>query len=383
MSTEFDARRFREALGHYPTGVVVITGLDEGDEPHGMVIGSFTSVSLDPPLVAYLPMKSSGAFARLRTGTHFCVNVLAADQEETCRVFASREADKFAMVDWRPAPGGAPILPDVVAWIECTYADVIEAGDHFIVLGAVTAMDIPRPAPPLLFFQGGYGKFSPASLMALGEPAMFEALRLAERIRADVEELAADLGVDCSVIADLGGEVVFVSHAQGSGDLGFLTVGARMPLMAPMGAAFFVDRAPQDVDAWLARSALPADELRAGCAEDIATVKERGFSVALREGRPDTHAFEQAVASYTGGRMLPAQERQLRSELAALLVTSEPDIEPEGTYDLHSLTVPVPPQDGIPRVALRLSHLPPRASGAQVLQWAERVKTLAARAVAG
>ncbi len=380
MSTTFDAQRFREALGHYPTGVVVITAIDSQDQPLGMVIGSFTSVSLDPPLVAYLPMKTSAAFARMRTASCFCVNVLGADQEELCRVFASRDVDKFAGVRWQPSPGGAPILPDVVAWIECEYADIIEAGDHYFVLGAVTAMDIPRPALPLLFFQGGYGRFSPASLMALGEPATFEAIRLAERVRIDIEELANDIAVDCSVIADIGNEVVFVSNAQGSDDLGFITVGARMPLIAPLGAAFFVDRPEEDVDAWVARSALPPDGLRERVLADVATVKERGFSVALREGRPDTGAFERAVAAYTGGRALPAQERRLRQELAVMLDTSEPDIDPAQMYELHSITVPVPRREGVPAVALRLSHLPPRVTGEQVLDWAGRVRAIAHRA---
>lgn len=380
-ATEFDAQRFREALGHYPTGVAVITGIGEDGEPAGMVVGSFTSVSLEPPLVGFLPMKSSGSFARMRTGTRFAVNVLGADQEELCNLFASRAPDKFAGVDWRPSPCGAPLLPDVVAWIECEYADIVDAGDHYFVLGAVTAMDIPRPALPLLFFQGGYGRFSPASLMALGEPSVFGAVRLAERIRTGLETVAAEFRADCSVIADVSGEVVFVSNAQGSADLGFITVGARIPLLAPFGAAFFVDRDQTDVDAWIARAPLPDDDLRAGCLADLDTIRRRGFSVALRSrARADTHTFERAVAAYTGGRALPAQERQLRRELSAMLATSEPEIEPADSYDVHSITVPITPTPGQPRVALRLSHLPRPATGVQVLSWAQRLLALAAEA---
>lgn len=378
--TTFDGQRFREALGHYPTGVVVITAIADDDTPIGMVIGSFTSVSLDPPLVAFLPMTSSWAFARMRTADSFCVNVLGADQEDLCRVFASRETDKFSGLNWQRSPGGAPILPNVVAWIECRYADIIEAGDHYIVLGAVTAMDIPRPALPLLFFQGGYGRFSPASLMALGEPATFEAVRLAERIRADVEALADQIGVNCSVVADIGDEMVFVSTSDGGEGLGFITVGARLPLMAPVGAAFFVDRPAAEVDAWIARSALPAEGLRESALADIAVVTDRGFSVALREGRTDTGAFERAVAAYTGGRALPAEERRLRQELAGMLHTTEPDIDPHRHYEIHSVTVPIPHRTGEPRVALRLAHLPPQVTGTQVLDWVRRVQRIAATA---
>lgn len=377
----FDPRRFREALGHYPTGVVVVTATAADGEPLGMVIGSFTSVSLDPPLVAFLPMKNSGTFERMRTAQHFCVNVLGADQEDLCRDFASRGADKFTDVDWSPSPHGAPILPDVVAWIECAYADTIEAGDHYIVLGAVTAMDTPRPSLPLLFFQGGYGRFSPASLMAIGEPATFEAVRLAERVRADLEELASDIGVDCSVIADIGDEVVFVANAGGSREPGFITVGARMPLMAPLGAAFFVDRPDRDVEAWITRSIVPAEGLRDSALADVATVERRGFSVALMAGRPDTLAFEQAVAAYTGGRALPAEERRLRQVLAGMLDTVEPDIEAGQSYQVHSITVPIPPRPDTPRVALRLSHLPQPLSGSQILEWVTRLRAIAAQAV--
>lgn len=377
----FDPRRFREALGHYPTGVVVVTAAPLDEQPVGMVIGSFTSVSLDPPLVAFLPTKTSGAFARMRTAQHFCVNVLGADQEDLCRDVATGGPDKFTDVAWYPSPHGAPILPDVVAWIECEFAETIEAGDHYIVLGAVTAMDTPRPSLPLLFFQGGYGRFSPASLMAIGEPATFEAVRLAERVRADLEELASDIGVDCSVIADIGDEVVFVANAGGSKDPGFITVGARMPLMAPLGAAFFVDRPSPDVEAWIARSVVPVEGLRESALADVATVEKRGFSVALRAGRPDTLAFEQAVAAYTGGRALPAEERRLRQVLAEMLHTVEPDIAADQSYGVHSVTVPFPPRQDIPRVALRLSHLPQPVSGALLLDWVARLQGIAARAV--
>lgn len=158
MPTEtIPARTFREILGHYPTGVCVVTGVDGGGAPAGMAVGTFTSVSLGPPLIAFLPAKDSGSFARLRTGTSFCVNVLAADQQQLCRRFAARGADKFAGLPWTPAPSGAPRLEGVIAWIDCGFERVTEAGDHYIVLGRVHDLAVERPAPPLVFFQGDYG----------------------------------------------------------------------------------------------------------------------------------------------------------------------------------------------------------------------------------
>ena len=87
---QFDSKRFRQVLGHYPTGVTVVTAVDADGQPAGMAVGSFTSVSLDPPLVAFLPDKSSTSFPRIRRASSFCVNVLSAEQENVCRAFAAK-----------------------------------------------------------------------------------------------------------------------------------------------------------------------------------------------------------------------------------------------------------------------------------------------------
>ncbi|MBO0843178.1 MAG: flavin reductase family protein, partial [Nocardioides sp.] len=186
---QFDPAKLREVLGHYPTGVVVVTALDADGAPVGMTIGSFSSVSLDPALITYLPMKSSRTFARIRDAKTFCVNILAGDQEDMCRRFASGPRS-FDEVGWRPAAGGAPILSDAVGWIECTTYDIREAGDHYLVLGEVTALDVARPVQPLLFFQGGYGRFAPRSLVTLPERDLIAAVRLAESGRDELDALA-------------------------------------------------------------------------------------------------------------------------------------------------------------------------------------------------
>src|SRR4249920_1206775 len=129
-----DPGAFREVLGHFPTGVVVIAGIDQDGAPAGMAVGSFTSVSLDPPLVAFLPDRASTSFPKIRATGSFCINVLADDQEHVCRAFAARGGDKYGSAAWRPAGSGAPILYGVVAWIDCDLDQVLEAGDHYIVL---------------------------------------------------------------------------------------------------------------------------------------------------------------------------------------------------------------------------------------------------------
>jgi 3-hydroxy-9,10-secoandrosta-1,3,5(10)-triene-9,17-dione monooxygenase reductase component len=155
-----DSARYRQVLGHFPTGVTVITATGP-DGPVGLSVGSFCSVSLDPPLVAFFAGRSSSSFPGIRTAGHFCVNVLADDQEEEARIFASRSADKFAGIGWRPSVAtGAPVLHDVLAWIDCRIDRVDEAGDHLIVLGRVLDLEIGHEGGPLVFFRGGFGRYT-------------------------------------------------------------------------------------------------------------------------------------------------------------------------------------------------------------------------------
>ncbi|HEY8527774.1 MAG TPA: flavin reductase family protein [Acidimicrobiales bacterium] len=159
-SSTVDGARFRQVLGHFPTGVTVITANTEAG-PVGLAVGSFFSVSLDPPLVAFCAGKTSSSFPKIREAGHYCVNVLADDQEEVCRVFATKSDDKFATIGWRPAPvTGAPVIDDVLAWIDCEIHDVHEAGDHYIVLGRTLEMDVGHEGSPLVFFRGGYGRYT-------------------------------------------------------------------------------------------------------------------------------------------------------------------------------------------------------------------------------
>ena len=153
-----DSGLFRNVLGHFPTGVTAVTAVNEG-RPVGMAIGSFMSVSLDPPLVAFLPTKDSTSWADIRAAGSFCVNVMAQDQMATCGVMASRADDKFVDVSWRPGPTGAPILDGSIAYMDCTIEAVYDGGDHDIVVGRVVELDVLDAKDPLLFWKGGYGTF--------------------------------------------------------------------------------------------------------------------------------------------------------------------------------------------------------------------------------
>ena len=159
----FDSAEFRRVLGHYPTGVTVVTGV-AGDGPVGLAIGSFGSVSLDPPLVMFCPGKSSNSWPAIEASGSFCVNVLAEDQATVSSLFAGRDPDKFTDVSWDTRATGSPVIDGCLAWIDCTIETVHEAGDHWIVVGRVADLGVGRPdEAPLIFFKGGYAGVRPPS----------------------------------------------------------------------------------------------------------------------------------------------------------------------------------------------------------------------------
>ena len=145
-------------LGRFATGVTVVTGMAGGD-PVGLAVNSFTSVSLQPALVACCVARSSRTWPRLRATGTFCVNILADDQEALSRAFAGHPPDRFLGVGWRPGRSGVPILAGVLAWVECAVDAEHEAGDHLIVVGRVEELDVEREGRPLVFYRGGYGRF--------------------------------------------------------------------------------------------------------------------------------------------------------------------------------------------------------------------------------
>ena len=154
------SKEFRRILGHYPTGVCGITAMaDEG--PVGMIVGSFTSASLDPPLVAFFPDRKSTSWPKIQTAGHFCVNVLSERQRDVCRVLASKVERKFDSLSYRLSDAGVPILDGAVAWIECHLFAVHDAGDHFIALGLVHSLDLESAHTPLLFFRAPMAAFWP------------------------------------------------------------------------------------------------------------------------------------------------------------------------------------------------------------------------------
>ena len=155
LSQEIDSRAFRHALGHFCTGVTVVAAVVDG-EPIGFACQSFAALSLDPPLVLFCPGKTSRTWPLIEQAGSFCVNVLSHEQRDVSMVFGRSGEDKFAAVSWSPAPSGAPVLDGVLAWIDCAIEQVVDGGDHHIVIGRVTTLGSPVPGRPLLFYRGSY-----------------------------------------------------------------------------------------------------------------------------------------------------------------------------------------------------------------------------------
>ncbi|UQI49152.1 flavin reductase family protein [Streptomyces sp. HU2014] len=167
---------FRRVLGHFASGVTVVTapGTDlpgAPEPPAGFACQSFAALSLDPPLVVFMVARTSTSWPRIARAGVFCVNVLGAGQEALCRAFAvsgARTADKFAGVPYAPAPvTGSPLLTGVPAWVDCAVHAVHTGGDHLIVVGRVEALGADEAADeagPLLFHRGAFGALAPEGL---------------------------------------------------------------------------------------------------------------------------------------------------------------------------------------------------------------------------
>jgi flavin reductase (DIM6/NTAB) family NADH-FMN oxidoreductase RutF len=151
-----DARLMRDVLGHFCSGVTVITARGP-DGPVGFTCQSFASLSLDPPLVSFAAARTSKSWPKVRAARRFCVNVLADSQDEISNAFARSGSDKFAGVQWGPSPSGAPVIDGVVAWIDCELWAEYDGGDHTLIAASVIDLGPGTGPRPLIFHRGAYG----------------------------------------------------------------------------------------------------------------------------------------------------------------------------------------------------------------------------------
>lgn len=153
-----DPQELRRALGTFATGVTVVTTIDGEGAPRGFTANSFTSVSLDPPLILVCLAKTAASCPVFQGAESYAVNILSESQKDVSATFASRTADRFASVEWSGRTTGCPVFEGVVAWLDCRMHDVIDAGDHYILIGRIVAYDYTASSP-LGFCRGAYVSF--------------------------------------------------------------------------------------------------------------------------------------------------------------------------------------------------------------------------------
>jgi len=322
---------FRQVMGRYPTGVVLISTAEADGTPVGMVVGTFTSVSLDPPLIAFLPGKTSTSWPRIRKAGRFAVNVLGADQPNVCRAFSGRGGKKFEEVTWHLTESGMPVLDEAVFWLECEVADVYDAGDHEIVMGRVDRMDLATADLPLLFFQGGYGRFTAAVA-----PDLSPQLRFVDRARPYLDRLVRELDCDCLVGSRAEDEFVILGSASsGNGEWVSSLVGQRVPAVAPFGRTEMAWSAAADQQRWIAASQTVSKEEGQ---ELIERIRERGFSVSVESDTPP-----------------------LKTDEESLHLVMDPGVEAQSLGSgerIHSISAPVLDSSGIAVLVLSLYGIP-------------------------
>ena len=154
--TGSDSRTLRDALGCFATGVTVVTCFDTRQRPFGLTANSFTSVSLDPPLLLVCVHKLAASAAALTAAGHFAVNVLQTGQQPDSIRFSTRDEDRFGNSDWSPGEYGAPVLGNSLSVFECEHYAVHDGGDHHLLVGKVLKASFDPTLDPLLFFRGRY-----------------------------------------------------------------------------------------------------------------------------------------------------------------------------------------------------------------------------------
>lgn len=377
-----DSRVIRDVMGHYPTGVVVVTGVVE-DEPVGMVVGTFSSVSLDPPLVSFMPMTTSNSYAKLREAQRLCISVLAADQLQDCRTLASKDPHKFDKVDWTPSKDGVPMIDNAVAYIHGSLSKEMEAGDHYISLVAYDDVSVNRPVAPLLFFQGGYGGFSTTGLSAHVDESMISAVRIAEASRPQLDALAERFQCSAHALVQISpiDQTIGATSYGGASDADE-RIGVRIPLIPPLGEAA-VAWSPDQVDQWVTRIYPPDEDVIQKYRDLAEKIRTQGYAVSRVDSDPlGYEELGEALSEYASGELTPARDRAVRTKIASAEQYFGSHLAPDDEgLDLASIVVPVfDPTDAELRnsgLVLRLGHLPQGMSGAAALQLVEAMKAAA------
>lgn len=385
MTEGFDGAHFRSVMGNYPTGVAAVTAMSDDGLPLGMVVGTFNAVSLDPPLVCFLASKDSSSFRAMRTASSFCVNVLSESQEQVCRSFAVKNAaNKFHGVRWLPSEhSGSPAISGSAAWIDCDVHSVTEAGDHFIVIGRARwlAAGSGAPALPLLFYQGGYGRFSSHSRVMPATRGTLEHIQLVDAVREYMESIARELGMECAAAGVIDNSVVCLASAGAPPDgLSPIRVGVQLPFEAPMAPLFVAWAAPALRERWLGASGLVSDEERGRHRAALDRLRTRGWTISRYNS--GLRAVDERISALPRAQAPMAADERLRSLAATLNGPDvyECDVDPLGSYQIRNVSAPIFDQRGNVALYLTLFGFPVSISGARALDIITRLTQTASRA---
>lgn len=277
---------WRTALGEYPTGVAIITGRDpETGTPVGLVVGSFSAVSDDPPIISFMATRASRTYELLRRGGEIGVSVLGAEHEQLCREFARDPGKRFQTGDWVETTNGCLRLADSVVWFGASIRQAVEAGDHDVVLADVSSFGVGagEAGLPLIFLKGGYGSFAVPSL-EFNPQAVGISVRQADAIRHAVDRVARELNVFCFIATVAKESVIVLSAANVSETEGASVIGQAFPFAAPLASVLAAWGSEERVKIWEENSRhLLGVVDRPHMRRMLDQVRERGHSVSVGE----------------------------------------------------------------------------------------------------
>ena len=362
--------RFHEAFSQFPRGTYVCASVDPAGNTVAEMPEGVVPVAGDEPRVLLVLRGGSQLARTLGEGGRCSLSLLAQGQEDLVRRSAAGQPVGEDPETWRRSPAGLPILDEAACWVEGEVTRTFAEGDMTVVSARATGVGLAANARPMLSYQGGYGTFVPGLLSAVPSRGPESARRVAELARGPIEALASELRVECGVFAYEDWHTVSLAVANHSPAARHTRLGYRIPIIPPLGIQFVGDPGTGVTEEeWLARLGPASDAETALVREQLARVRERGWSLML-DGPLSIDEIDHLVSEYTKPDHTAEDELALRSAVRALAPYHEPaDLLDTELYDVVALSVPVRSPAGETLALLRVHALPRQASGYEVHSW--------------